>query len=70
MHDMKIKLSILGGDRRQSALAVKMSEYGATVSAFGTDTVGLLEAKEVTVCRDLDTCLDGADAIILQVNLL
>lgn len=67
MHDMKIKLSILGGDRRQSALAVKMSEYGATVSTFGTDTSGLSGVQGVTVCRDLDTCLDGVDAIILPL---
>ena len=64
---MEIKLAILGGDRRQSALAVKMSEYGATVSTFGTDILGLSGAQEVMVCRDLGTCFDGADAIILPL---
>ncbi|MBR2478902.1 MAG: dipicolinate synthase [Clostridia bacterium] len=64
---MEIKLAILGGDRRQSSLAVKMSEYGVAVSVFGTDTAGLSGAQRVTVCEDLHSCLAGADSIILPL---
>ncbi len=64
---MKIKLAILGGDRRQSALAVKMSEYGASVSVFGIGATDLADEKKITMCQDLDTALHSAQAIILPL---
>ncbi len=63
---MDIKLAIMGGDRRQSSLAERMVEYGATVSVYGTPT-DLSDVSSVNFCQTYEDALDGADAIILPL---
>ena len=57
-----IKLSVIGGDARQSAAARKLEEQGFKCSLFGTE---VFEGQ--SLCRDLAECLKDTDAVILGV---
>lgn len=57
-----IKLSVIGGDARQSAAARKLEEQGFKCSLFGTE---VFEGQ--SLCRDLAECLKDTNAVILGV---
>ena len=57
-----IKLSVIGGDARQSAAARKLEEQGFKCSLFGTE---VFEGQ--SLCHDLAECLKDTNAVILGV---
>ncbi len=63
---MDIKLAIMGGDKRQSSLAERMSEYGADVAVYCTPTDGL-DSSKITFCQSPSEAMVSADAIILPL---
>ena len=58
----KIKLSVIGGDARQSAAARRLESCGFDCAVFGTD---VLDGQNL--CRDLAECLKDTKAVILGV---
>lgn len=61
----KIKLAILGGDRRQLALAKWMLGQGLDIVCFALP--GELLPKGARSAKSLENALDGADAVILPL---
>ena len=60
-----LKVSLLGGDLRQAALAGFMSGRGADVRVFGISPLYLPDG--ITVCRDLECITEAADTVILPL---
>ncbi len=63
---MSIRLAVMGGDRRQSSLAERMSEYGAEVSVYGMSTEGL-DLSAIRKCNTPEEIMDAADAVVLPL---
>lgn len=59
------KVSLLGGDLRQAALADFMARRGADVRVFGISPLYLPD--NVTVCRDLECITEAAEVVILPL---
>ena len=60
-----IKLAVLGGDKRQAALAVFLAKKGFTVYTYGLPKE--LLAGYATVADSFDEAIDGAKAFILPL---
>lgn len=60
-----LKVSLLGGDLRQAALAGFMAGRGADVRVFGISPLYLPD--NITVCRDLECITEAAETVILPL---
>ena len=67
-HIHKKKLAVLGGDRRQIALAGRLAEHGYAVDTWGIGEEYYNDHKEgVTVRSGWQEAVDGAGAVILPL---
>ena len=64
MYD-NIKIGILGGDLRQSVLAVRLSEIGFEVAVWGCGRNS--DLGKAVRCSDMECAIRGADAIVLPL---
>ena len=62
----RAKIAVLGGDMRQYVAAVRLSERGAQIYAYGI-SFGAEDTSEVKMCQNIDEALDGADGVILPL---
>lgn len=60
-----LKVSLLGGDLRQAALAGFMARNGADVRVFGISPLCLPDG--ITVCRDIECITEAAEVVILPL---